>query len=251
MADRNNPSALRRQPSFNQRLRPHVERALTSIVRNPSTRTIRHSLQTSSSHTSFEVSTSTGTIHVSLPDSFQAGLKPSSQKQTLRKMPRQHSLSINLGRLNADSGDRSSRSPRSPRTSPKPHTTHDHGGNTYAEGYDIHPHSPITSLPTPPSPRSPKQRTKSIFSSKIANKSTAKITKVDRNAKPPPGEAAASTGQTSQVYQYRKSPGSTPELSLQHDNGIPRSGMQCTCPCLSPMKIITNTFLHLRSHSYF
>jgi hypothetical protein len=31
-------------------------------------------------------------------------------------------------------------------------------------------------------------------------------------------------GQTSQVYQYRKSPGSTPELSLQSTDDIPRSG---------------------------
>lgn len=140
-------------------------------------------------------------------------------------MPRQHSLSINLGRLNADSGDRSSKSPRSPRTSPKPVATRDHGGHTYAEGYDIHPHSPITSLPTPPSPRSPKQRTKSIFSSKVANKSIAKISRTDRQTKPPPSAATASN-----VYPYRKSPGSTPELSLQHDDGVLRSGMQYISP---------------------
>ena len=217
MADCNNPSALRRQPSLKQRFRPHVERALTSIVRIPSTHTSRPS-----SHTSPEVCFFCQLLHVSL---FLTSLKSSSQNQTLRRMPRQHSLSINLGRLNADSGDRSSRSPRSPRTSPKPLANRDHGGNTYAEGYDIHPHSPITSLPTPPSPRSPKQRTKSIFSSKIANKSTPKISKADRHTKPPPGETAASTSKTSQVYKYRKSPGSTPELSLQHDDGIPRSGM--------------------------
>jgi len=149
-------------------------------------------------------------------------------------MPRQHSLSINLGRLNADSADRSTKSPRSPRTSPKPHTARDNGGNTYAEGYDVHPNSPITSLPTPPSPRSPKQRTKSIFSSKIANKSTGKISKTDRQLKLPPDGTAASTSQASQVYQYRKSPGSTPELSLQHNDGVPRSGMQYSFSYSSP-----------------
>ena len=166
-------------------------------------------------------------------------------------MPRQHSLSINLGRLNADSTDRSSKSPRSPRTSPKPLATRDHGGNTYAEGYDIHPHSPITSLPTPPSPKSPKQRTKSIFSSKIANKSTAKISKADRQPKPPPDEAVTSAGQASQVYQYRKGPGSTPELSLQHDDSVPRSGMQYNSPHLSPTKVFADIILPLRPYSYF
>jgi hypothetical protein len=166
-------------------------------------------------------------------------------------MPRQHSLSINLGRLNADSADRSSKSPRSPRTSPKPLAARDNGGNTYAEGYDIHPHSPITSLPTPPSPRSPKQRAKSIFSSKIANKSTAKVSKTDRQTKPPPDGRAAYTGQASQVYQYRKSPGSTPELSWLHDDDVPRSGMQCTFPYLSPTEDFTDILLPLRPHSYF
>jgi len=166
-------------------------------------------------------------------------------------MPRQHSLSINLGRLNADSAERSSKSPRSPRTSPKPATTLDHGGNTYAEGYDLHLHSPITSLPTPPSPRSPKQRAKSIFSSKIANKSTAKISKADRQPKSPPDEAAASAGKASQIYQYHKSPGSTPELSLKHDDCILRSGMQCTSSHLSPTKVFANIIVSLRPHSNF
>ena len=186
------------------------------------------------------------------PDrSPQTGLKSSSWKPPLRRMPRQHSLSINLGGLSADPSNRSSKSPRSPRSPPRALPTRSRAGDTYAEGYDIHLHSPITSLPTPPSPRSPKQRTKSIFSGKLAKQSISKISKADPSAKPPSDQAATSTRQTSQVYQYRKSPGSTPELSLLQGDGVPRSGMQCTTPYSSHTKSFADMLHLLRSYSHF
>jgi len=138
-------------------------------------------------------------------------------------MPKSHSLSINLPRPGPDAGDRGLKSPKSPHSPPPPLPVRDHNGDTYGEGYDAHLHSPITSLPTPPSPRSPKQRAKSIFSNKLAAKSSAKISKTDTPSKPTDNPSGAA-GSASQVYPYRASPGSTPELTLQPDDGVPRSG---------------------------
>lgn len=166
---------------------------------------------------------------------LQAGLNDPSEKPPLRRMPKSHSLSISLPRPGADAGDRGLKSPKSPSSPPPPLPSRDHNGDTYGEGYDGHLHSPITSLPTPPSPRSPKQRTKSIFSNKLGNKSTPKVSKTDTPVKPSE-EASSSAGQASQVYQYRKSPGSTPELSLQPDDGVPRSGSSLFCFPISPFR---------------
>jgi len=139
-------------------------------------------------------------------------------------MPKSHSLSINLPRPGPDSADGGLKSPKSPQSPPPPLPARDLNGDTYGEGYDAHLHSPITSLPPPPSPRSPKQRTKSIFSNKLASKSSAKVMKTDTPSKNTEDQSINS-GSTSQVYAYRAAPGSTPELTLQADDGVPRSGM--------------------------
>jgi hypothetical protein len=160
---------------------------------------------------------------------LQAGLN--HRTRSLRRMPKSHSLSINLPGLAPESADgRGVKSPKSPHSPPPPplparqDPEQRDQNHEFAEGYDVHLNSPITSLPAPPSPRSPKHKTsKSLFTNYKANRSTPKITKTDAHSKPTAIDISAAES-NSKVYNYRKSPGSTPELSLLPDQSAMRPG---------------------------
>lgn len=137
-------------------------------------------------------------------------------------MPKSSTLSLTLpslaaSRENLSKALSSPKSPRSPRSPPVPSPKHDEPVASFADAYD--PHSPITSLPVAaPSPISPKHKkdvSKSMFSNYKASKSSTKIQSTDRRD---------AKHHANSIYPYRKSPGSTPELSLMHDNASLASG---------------------------
>ena len=144
-------------------------------------------------------------------------------------MPKSSALSLTLPSLSSSrenlskslNSPNSSNSPRTPRSPPvqSPHT--DQPASTtanFADAYD--PHSPITSLPQAQSgstsPKHKKESSKSMFSNYKAAKSTTKIHTTDSRDQ--------NKHQKSSVYPFRKSPGSTPELSLMQDNTSSISG---------------------------
>jgi hypothetical protein len=99
----------------------------------------------------------------------------------------------------------------------------------FAEGYDVHVHSPINALPPPPSPKSPKHKGSKIFSNMKASKSGTKINKTDSPARMPNQSTDAAA---SQVYSLRVAGKSSPDLvnlysdgqsSPQHGEGLPLS----------------------------
>jgi hypothetical protein len=142
-------------------------------------------------------------------------------------MPKSTSLSITLpgvpaGRTEARNGLASPRTPLTPR-SPRSPPVLNHGGHLglhgeYAEGYDVHVHSPINALPPPPSPRSPKHKGSKIFSNMKASKSSTKINKTDSPARMPNQSTDAAA---SQVYSLRVAGKSSPDLVNLYSDGQP------------------------------
>jgi hypothetical protein len=154
------------------------------------------------------------------------------RKQTLRKMPKSTSLTINLSATErsginsaAQSGLTSPRTPLSPRTPQSPALNNEMLGfqqAQYAEGYDVHVRSPINALPPPPSPKSPKHKTSKIFSNYKASKSTGKVNKAES---PRIGTSSNSDAASSQVYLNRTAGKSSPDISNLHsDHPSPQSG---------------------------
>lgn len=123
----------------------------------------------------------------------------------IRKMPKSSNLSINLPALSKER-TRSSGALRSPPISPpyvSPHSPGDMNGKSVGGAFDP-PHSPITALPQPQPPQSPKfsERSKSIFSTKAFSKSQSRLAQ----------ETSHRANEPVPVYQHSKTPGSTPEL---------------------------------------
>jgi hypothetical protein len=150
------------------------------------------------------------------------------RKNTLRKMPKSTSLTINLSAAerNGLQADMTSPcTPLSPRTPQSPARNNEMLGvqqAQYAEGYDVHVRSPINALPPPPSPKSPKHKTSKIFSNYKASKST---TKVNKPESPRTGTSSNSDAASSQIYLNRSAGKSSPDVSNIHsDHPSPRSG---------------------------
>jgi hypothetical protein len=142
-------------------------------------------------------------------------------------MPKSTSLSITLPgvpaqRAEARAGLASPRTPLTPR-SPRSPPVHNHGEllgvhGEYAEGYDVHVHSPINALPPPPSPKSPRHKGSKIFSNMKASKSSTKINKTDSPARMPNQSTDAAA---SQVYSLRVAGKSSPDLVNLYSDGQP------------------------------
>ncbi|KAF2405047.1 hypothetical protein EJ06DRAFT_10804 [Trichodelitschia bisporula] len=145
-------------------------------------------------------------------------------------MTKASSLSIILPAMASD-GDSNSRTPLTPNTphSPLPGTEPE-GGETFAEGYDLHLRSPISVLPVPPSPKSPKHKTsKSLFPNYKASKSSTKLGKVDSSAR------VAPTLGNGPIYRHRLAQGSSPELSLIMD-GVSSLSVDAPATAIEPLE---------------
>jgi hypothetical protein len=142
-------------------------------------------------------------------------------------MPKSTSLSITLPGIPTDhsearAGLASPRTPLSPR-SPRSPPVQNHGDRLgvhgeFAEGYDVHVHSPINALPPPPSPKSPKHKGSKIFSNMKASKSSSKINKTDSPARVP---NQSTDPAASQVYSVRVAGMSSPDLVNVYSDGQP------------------------------
>lgn len=131
----------------------------------------------------------------------------------IRKMPKSSNLSLNLPAMSKER-TKSSGNLRSPPLSPpynSPHSPHSPAreltpNNGLGSPFDA-PHSPITALPQPHAPNTPKpEKSKGIFSTAKFSKSQSRLATESPREQP---SAMAS------VYQHGSSPGSTPELAHQ------------------------------------
>lgn len=117
----------------------------------------------------------------------------------IRKMPKSSNLSLNRTALAGNETNISAGSLSPPLSPPFQPSTTPNGmnGNGAKEGQ----HSPITALPQQATPHSPKERARSIFSTKAFSKSQSRLAQETTPLQPMP------------MYQQTRSPGSTPDLT--------------------------------------
>ncbi|KAF2435206.1 hypothetical protein EJ08DRAFT_393486 [Tothia fuscella] len=194
-------SSLRRLDFF----RPHVAHSIASVARSNSTRSTNLT-DPSEASPLFETHNEVGL--------FTSAFK---HRHTLRKMPKTTQLVIDVtghatSRPDTRDGLASPRIPHtphspSPRSPPPPRAP---PVAEYGEGYDNHVTSPVNALPPPQhSPKSPKQRSHSIFSNMKGSKSSTKVNKLQSSSRPPLPDNAASS--SSNVYTMKNQ--SSPDLS--------------------------------------
>ncbi|KAF2842969.1 hypothetical protein M501DRAFT_1005675 [Patellaria atrata CBS 101060] len=131
-------------------------------------------------------------------------------------MPKPSNLSLTLSQLKDESrAERQPRSPNSPAL-PSPNNARDVSEANFADAYDLH--SPITSLPPPPQSPSiskhKKESSRSWFSNNKPSKSSSRNRPTEGPVRQISDNHIPTTSSSGAVYPYRRSPGSSPELTL-------------------------------------
>lgn len=148
-------------------------------------------------------------------------------------MPKSSSLTLDLQPRASSHREGNPNQPLSPRSpaSRTPTTIYDDEVNAESIIDEYEVSTPVAALPPhpPESPTSPRHRkgsSRSLFSNYKASKSSTRIHPSDNSMRQAPGSRSGSS--TSNVYPYRHSPGSTPELSVSADNSSISNGEHIT-----------------------